>query len=274
MSRKKSDSRGSGTGRTGSSNLSRRAMLSATAATSAGLVGAVGSAGASHSDYEIRPVLAPDVDKTYTIDAVHSLVNQINNKTGESAKALKTHRTDVSPDPDEGECTYFAQVANDLDIEGKSSQNQMIMVGHQIWEWGFGKSCSYTTWDSNHDIYGGVHCVEGWAIKESIGVNIGIQELGHGEPWYLGHGDGRVDGGSYIRSVSPLATSYTYDYYSNADTHANDGCGRGGSGSGNVPDEFCNGYPNEDATGFMCPVHTDTISSCFESAIDAHGGWY
>ena len=72
-------------------------MLSATAATSAGLVGAVGSAGASHSDYEIRPVLAPDVDKTYTIDAVHSLVNQINNKTGESAKALKTHRTDVSP---------------------------------------------------------------------------------------------------------------------------------------------------------------------------------
>lgn len=273
MSRKKRDSRGSVSGRTDSSNLSRRAMLSATAATSAGLVGAVGSASASDPDYEIRPVIAPDVGNDYTVDAVNSLVDQINEYTYESAEALNTYRTDVSPDPDnDGECEYFAQVANDLDSEGKSSQNQMILVGHKIWKWGYGKSCSYTTWDSNHDIYGGVHCV-GWPVQKRVGVNIGIQELGHNEPWHLGHGDGRVevkDSTNAITSVSPMATAYAYDR-TKADTEA---CESGFSGSGHVPTEFCNGYDNESADDFYCySLWTDTISLCYQMAVDSHGGW-
>lgn len=263
-------------GSTGSSTNRRNVLKSLGAG--AGAITVVGSAstvGAYHRcDYAIRPVFAPDLywnaDRAY--DAVESLVYQINEYTDKSATMLDSKRTDVEPFGDQDdECDYFEKVANELEENGLIKHNDMLLIGHKHVEYGFGGMCDIHTNDYNFVTGGLVYCGDG--TKYQISKNIGIQELLHYEPWNLDHEDGLVvTKDETIKTVSPLATSYTYDRSDQSDTMV---CGDGFSGTADPPDNFCwtNPYENgEGAWTFDCPVHDDGISYCARRTIEDDDG--
>lgn len=265
--------------------ISRRAVLASTSVASVGaLVGAVGSASASQCDYAIRPVIAPDVGykRDRTVDAVDNLAEEIEEGTDKSVKTLSLYETNESPTDYDSECEWFEAVASDLfqsRSDDRLENNDMFLAGHKIADWGYGKSCSATVAPNAEDryyAYGGVHYID--QTEYRIATSIGIQELGHGKPWFANHGHGDVDtNGDTVIEVSPMATAYVLDQNGNCDTDACSGCIPGSNdiccGGGSVPSTFCDGTDNKSFDGFRCEVHSSNeISVCFENQIEDDAG--
>jgi hypothetical protein len=262
--------------------ISRRAVLASTSVASVGaLVGAVGSASASQCDYAIRPVVAPDVGykRDRTVDAVNNLAEEIEESTNKSVNTLSLYETDESPTNYDSECEWYEAVAIDLYDNFKLVNNDMFLAGHKIADWGYGRSCSAhvsPNAEDSYNAYGGVHYVD--QTEYRIATSIGIQELGHGKPWFANHGHGDVDtNGDTVIEVSPMATSYVLDQNGNCDTDACSGCIPGSNdiccGGDSPPNAFCDGTDNGSFDGFRCEVHTSNeISDCYETQIKDDAG--
>jgi hypothetical protein len=256
-------------------SASRRAVLS-TMATTGAIVGSAGVSAGATCDYAFRAVYGPDVDdssvQSRTIDAVESLKNQINNKTGKNAISLDPVQTWESAADYGSECDWFEAVADSLDgrMDVSVRNNDIILAGHKKWTWGHGAQCSADT-PSGDNVPGGVHYV-GTFTNYRIAKNIGIQELGHWGPFWANHHHGAVDTDSNgnVTSVSPMITSYVIDENSYCDTEV---CANG-CGGGSTPDYTCWNLDNGSFNYFDCPVHDDSISYCFESIIEDDSGNY
>lgn len=252
------------------SRVSRRKVLS-TVATSGAIVGSIGVAKSATCDYAFRAVYGPDIDESWrqsrTIDAVESLKNQINSNTSKSAISLDPVQTWESAADYDSEDEWFEAVADSLDnrMDVSVRHNDIILAGHKMWGWGFGKETTATT-PTGDNVPGGVHYV-GDFTNYDISKNIGMMELGHWGPFWAHHGDGDVDTDSngYVTTVTPMATSYVYSEHSDCDT---DICKTGCGGTNNAPDTFCFGEDNFSFNGFDCPLYSDSISYCYEQRIE------